>query len=149
MRASTQEAYITLNIILLFIINELRLIFLQFTNGRIPYGIMQTMTLDDRRRSLAAKLKGARLKANAQRKYSRTSQGQPQSVVAKRHQSLTQAYVARKLGISQSFLSKLEKGQQEPNFLLVELLARYYGVKLSELATYSRDENRFGHHLND
>ncbi|SRR5258707_10550314 len=107
------------------------------------------MTIDDRRRFLAAKLRGARLKANAQRKYSRTGQGQPQSVVAKRYLPLTQAFVARELGISQSFLSKLEKGQQEPNFLLVELLARYYGVKLSEFATYTREEIRLGHHLND
>src|SRR5258707_12453441 len=107
------------------------------------------MTIEDRRRFLAAKLKGARLKANAQRKYSRTSQGQPQSVVAKRHLPLTQAFVARELGISQSFLSKLEKGQQEPNFLLVELLASYYGVKLSAFATYSHDETRCRHHLND
>jgi DNA-binding XRE family transcriptional regulator len=107
------------------------------------------MTIDDRRRFLAAKLKGARLKANAQRRYSRTSQAQSQSFVAKKHLSLTQAFVARELGISQSFLSKLEKGQQEPNFLLVELLARYYGVKLSEFTTYTREETRLGHHLND
>jgi transcriptional regulator with XRE-family HTH domain len=51
--------------------------------------------------------------------------------------------VVRELGISQSFLSKLEKDQQEPNFLLVELLAKYYGVK-----TDTRDEVRQGHHLN-
>jgi DNA-binding XRE family transcriptional regulator len=107
------------------------------------------MTIDDRRKSLAAKLKGARLHANGQRKYSRASQGRPQSSLAKRHQPLTQAFVARELGISQSFLSKLEKGEQEPNFLLVELLARYYGVKLAAFATYSPDETRRGHHLND
>src|SRR5713226_6785046 len=105
------------------------------------------MTIDDRRKSLAAKLKSARRQANAQRKYSRASQGRPQSGLAKRHQPLTQAFVARELGISQSFLSKLENGEQEPNFLLVERLARYYGVKLSEFATYTQDETRLGHHL--
>jgi transcriptional regulator with XRE-family HTH domain len=68
---------------------------------------------------------------------------------AKRHRTLTQALVAKELGISQSFLSKLEQGRQEPNFLLVELLARYYGVNLTNFATYSRDEIKRGHHLND
>jgi transcriptional regulator with XRE-family HTH domain len=58
-------------------------------------------------------------------------------------------FVARELGISQSFLSKLEKGQQEPNFLLVEQLARYYGVRLSGFATYTREEARLARHLND
>jgi transcriptional regulator with XRE-family HTH domain len=98
---------------------------------------------------LAAKLRGARLKANAQRKYSKASQRPKEAIVAKRHRPLTQAFVATELGISQSFLSKLEKGQQEPNFLLVELLAKYYGVKLSAFATYTRDETQAGHHLND
>jgi transcriptional regulator with XRE-family HTH domain len=71
------------------------------------------------------------------------------NTVAKRQQPLTQALVARELGINQSFLSKFEKGQQEPNFLLVEVLARYYGVKLSASSTYSHDETRRGHYLND
>jgi len=57
--------------------------------------------------------------------------------------------VAQELGISQSFFSKLEKGQQEPNFLLVALLAKYYGVRLSAFQTYTRDELRRGHHLNE
>jgi transcriptional regulator with XRE-family HTH domain len=105
--------------------------------------------MDNRRKILAGKLKGARLKANAQRRYSKAQQRSLQEKVAKRHQPLTQEFAARELGISQSFLSKIEKGQQEPNFLLVERLARYYGVKLSDFATYTRDEIRLGHHLND
>jgi hypothetical protein len=64
----------------------------------------KNMTIDNRRKYLGAKSKGARLKANAQRKYSRTSQGQPQSDMGNRHRSLTQAVVARELGMSQSFL---------------------------------------------
>jgi transcriptional regulator with XRE-family HTH domain len=107
------------------------------------------MTIEERREILAAKLRGARLKANAQRKLSRASQRKTSTLGAKRHQPLTQAFVARELGISQSFLSKLEKGQQEPNFLLIELLAKYYGVRLSVFQTYTRDELRHGHHLND
>jgi len=106
------------------------------------------MAIESRLRILAVKLKEARLKANAQRKHSKAHQRPQQTTVAKRHQPLTQGFVARELGISQSFLSKLEKGQQEPNFLLVERLARYYGVKLSEFATYTQDETRLGHHLN-
>jgi DNA-binding XRE family transcriptional regulator len=107
------------------------------------------MIKDERRKILAARLRGARLKADAQRKLSRISSRKTPTVATKRHQPLTQAFVAKELGISQSFLSKLEKGQQEPNFLLVELLARYYGVKLSAFQTYTRDEVRQGHHLNE
>jgi DNA-binding XRE family transcriptional regulator len=107
------------------------------------------MDLDERRMILAARLRGARLKADGQRKYSRASQRPKEAVVPKRHLRLTQAFVANELGISQSFLSKLEKGQQEPNFLLVELLAKYYGVKLSAFETYTADEKQLGHHLND
>lgn len=106
------------------------------------------MTIEDRRRILAGKLKGARLKANSQRKYSKAQQRPSQIAIAKRYQPLTQAFVARELGISQSFLSKLEHGQQEPNFLMVELLAKYYGVKLSAFATYTKQEISLGHHLN-
>jgi hypothetical protein len=55
-----------------------------------------------------------------------------------------------KAGVGGStFLSKLEKGLQEPNFLLVERLSRYYGVRLSVFETYTLDEKRLGHHLND
>jgi transcriptional regulator with XRE-family HTH domain len=73
-----------------------------------------------------------------------------QSVVAKKHLPLTQAFAAKQLGISQSFLSKIENGQQEPNFLLVERMAAYYGVKkLSAFETYSEAERTSFHHLND
>ena len=104
------------------------------------------MAIEERRKILAARLRGARLKANAQR---RLAQRQAHLKDGNRYQPLTQAFVARQLGISQSFLSKLEKGLQEPNFLLVELLARYYGVRLSVFETYTQDEKRSGHHLND
>jgi transcriptional regulator with XRE-family HTH domain len=107
------------------------------------------MKIDGRLTSLGAKLKGARLYANAQRRVFRTSQGHPQSAMAKRYMPLTQTFVAKELGISQSFLSKLEMGQQEPNFLLVERLASYYGVKLSAFATYTKEEMQNGCHLND
>jgi transcriptional regulator with XRE-family HTH domain len=108
------------------------------------------MTVEERRRILGRKLKSARLKAMGQRKLSRRSAGRTQSFVAKKHQTMTQAFAAKQLGISQSFLSKLEKGQQEPNFLLVEKMAAYYGIKkLSSFETYSSDERNSFHHLND
>jgi transcriptional regulator with XRE-family HTH domain len=108
------------------------------------------MNIEERRRILGHKLKSARLKAMAQRKFSRTNAGRTQSFVAKKHQPITQAFAAKQLGISQSFLSKLEKGQQEPNFLLVEKMAAYYGIKkLSSFETYSSDERTGFHHLND
>jgi transcriptional regulator with XRE-family HTH domain len=62
---------------------------------------------------------------------------------------MTQAFVAKELGISQSFLSKLERGQQEPNFLVVELLAHYYGVRLSSFETYTVEDKQLHHRLND
>lgn len=76
--------------------------------------------------------------------------GRTQSAVAKKHLPLTQAFAAKQLGISQSFLSKIEDGQQEPNFLLVEKMAAYYGTKkFSIFETYSAEERTRFHHLND
>jgi transcriptional regulator with XRE-family HTH domain len=108
------------------------------------------MTIEERRKILGSKLKSARLNAMAQRKLSRKSMRWTQSVVAKKHQPMTQAFAAKQLGITQSFLSKLEKGRQEPNFLLVEKMAAYYGIKkLSLFETYSSEERAGFHHLND
>jgi transcriptional regulator with XRE-family HTH domain len=108
------------------------------------------MTVEERRKILGLRLKSARLKAMAQRKLSRKNVGWTQSVVAKKHHPMTQAFAAKQLGISQSFLSKLEKGLQEPNFLLVEKMAAYYGIKkLSSFETYSSEERTRSHHLND
>jgi len=103
---------------------------------------------DTRFDRLAVRLRRARLRANSQRKLSKSQQRAPQLTMAKRHQPLTQAVVAREMGISQSLLSKIQKGQLEPGFLLVGSLARYHGVKLSAVATYLRDDLRDGHHLN-
>jgi hypothetical protein len=64
------------------------------------------MGILERRRILAAKLKEARLKAESRRKLSRASGQQSQGVTAKRHQALTQAFVAKQLGISQSLAEK-------------------------------------------
>jgi transcriptional regulator with XRE-family HTH domain len=111
---------------------------------------IRSIPIEERRIILGLRLKSARLKAMAQRKLSRKSVGSTQSVVAKKHQPMTQAFAAKQLGISQSFLSKLEKGQQEPNFLLVEKMAAYYDIKkLSSFGTYSSEERKGLHHLND
>lgn len=76
--------------------------------------------------------------------------GRTQIAVAKKHLPMTQAFAAKQLGISQSFLSKIEDGRQEPNFLLVERMAAYYGTKkLSMFETYSSEERIGFHHLND
>lgn len=108
------------------------------------------MTIEERRKILGGRLKSARLKAMAQRKLSRTTTGRAQGVLAKKHQPMTQAFAATQLGISQSFLSKIEDGQQEPNFLLVERMAAYYDIKkLSWFETYSPEERAGLHHLND
>jgi hypothetical protein len=112
------------------------------------------VTIEDRRKILGIKLRSARLRAAAQRNLSRTTAGRTpgrtQSVVAKKHWQMTQAFAARQLGISQSFLSKIETGQEEPNFLLVERMRAYYGFKkLSSFETYSSKERIGLHHLND
>jgi DNA-binding XRE family transcriptional regulator len=108
------------------------------------------MTIEERRKKLGGRLKSARLKAMAQRKLSRTTTGRRQGVVAKKHEPMTQAFAATQLGISQSFLSKIEDGQKEPSFLLVERMAAYYGIKkLSWFETYDPEERTGFHHLND
>src|ERR1039458_794645 len=99
------------------------------------------MTVEERRKNLGQRLKFARRKAVAQRKLSRKSAVRTPGVVARKHRPMTQAFAAKELGISQSFLSKLEKGLQEPSFLLVEKMAAYYGIKkLSWFETFSAEE---------
>jgi DNA-binding XRE family transcriptional regulator len=106
------------------------------------------MTIEERRKILGAKLRNARKRADAQRKLSKTQRRTPDPV-AKKHLPMTQAFAAHQVGISQSFLSKLEKGEQQPDFLLLERLAAYYGFKVSAFATYTHEEWRAGQHLND
>jgi transcriptional regulator with XRE-family HTH domain len=55
---------------------------------------------------------------------------------------LTQSVVAAHLEISQSYLSKVENGHQEPGFLLVEKMCAYYGLETTEMWTLSEDERR-------
>ncbi|HWH59902.1 MAG TPA: helix-turn-helix transcriptional regulator [Terriglobales bacterium] len=74
--------------------------------------------LEERRRVLGSKLRGARL-----------------------GHRLTQAAVAQALGVSQSNLSKVEAGEQDPGFLLVERLSAYYNVSLNGLSTLTREES--------
>lgn len=108
------------------------------------------MTIEERRVILGNSLRRARSKAMAQRRLSRKRAVRPQGAVAKKHLPMTQAFAAKQLGISQSFLSKLEKGLQEPNFLLVERMKAYYGIEnWSWFETYSQKEPRRSHHLND
>jgi transcriptional regulator with XRE-family HTH domain len=106
------------------------------------------MAIEERRRILGERLRGARLKASGQRKRA-LALYLTQGSVAKRHKPLTQAFVAEQFGISQSYLSKVENGEQEPGFLLVEGLAAYYGSKVQTFRTYTLDEWRAGHHVND
>ncbi len=61
-----------------------------------------------------------------------------------------QAFAAKQWESANRFSLSLEKGQQEPNFLLVEKMAAYYGIKkLSSFETYRSDERASFHHLND
>jgi hypothetical protein len=54
-------------------------------------------------------------------------------------------FTASKEQFKNSILSSLAFSKQLARYYV----ARYYGVRLAEFATYSRDEIRFGHHLND
>lgn len=60
---------------------------------------------------------------------------------------MTQAAVASHLGISQSYLSKIEKGLQEPGCLLVEVMCAYYGIKTLHVATMSDEERSKAHNM--
>src|ERR1017187_1509433 len=86
---------------------------------------------------LGTKLRSARQAADRRRKrYLRFIAG------VKDRKPLTQSVVATHLGISQSYLSKVESGGQEPGFLLVEKMCAYYGLKMTQLLTLSDDERR-------
>ena len=49
---------------------------------------------------------------------------------------LTQAQVARMLGRPQSFISKVESGDQRFDFLMLQVLARIYGKSLLTTRTH-------------
>jgi transcriptional regulator with XRE-family HTH domain len=60
----------------------------------------------------------------------------------KKHPAMTQARAAKALGVSQSYLSKIESGAQVPSFLEVEWLAAFYGRELWQLRTLKEKEQR-------
>ena len=65
----------------------------------------------------------------------------------KDRKALTQSAAAKHMGISQSYLSKVETGNQEPGFLLVEKMCAYYGIKVGQLPTLSDQEQNEVHKL--
>ena len=88
------------------------------------------MDISERKRLLGTKLHSARVRAKALS----SSHGVQTS---NRSHGITQAQVARQLGISQSFISKIERGEQEASFLLIEQIAAYYKVPIGRFATYT------------
>ena len=97
---------------------------------------------ENRLRTLGERLRGARKGADSERKQFERSTAR-----AKKHSRLTQAAVAKHLGISQSYLSKVESGLREPGFLLVESMCAYYGIELKRLFTLSKFEQEQAHNF--
>jgi transcriptional regulator with XRE-family HTH domain len=97
---------------------------------------------DNRLHTIGERLRGARKGADSERKQFERSTAR-----AKKHSRLAQAAVAKHLGISQSYLSKVESGLQEPGFLLVESMCAYYGIKLTQLFTLSKSEQEQAHNF--
>jgi transcriptional regulator with XRE-family HTH domain len=91
---------------------------------------------------LGTKLRSARKDAGRERKRFLRSTKLP-----KDRKALTQSAVAKHMGISQSYLSKVETGNQEPGFLLVEKMCAYYGIKVGQLSTLSDQEQSEVHEL--
>lgn len=59
---------------------------------------------------------------------------------------LTQAQVARALGISQSTVAELELGVKEPSFRMMKRFATFYGASVDELFyAADRDSPEQGH----
>ena len=106
------------------------------------FSILWMSTAENRRRTLGARLRGARKGADSKRKEFERS-----TATAKKHSRLTQAAVAEHFEISQSYLSKVESGLQEPGFLLVESMCAYYGIKLAQLFTLSQSEQEQAHNF--
>lgn len=97
------------------------------------FSILWMSTAENRLRTLGARLRSAR-KDRKRKEFERST------ATGKKHSRLTQAAAAEHLEISQSYLSKVEGGLQEPGFLLVESMCAYYGITLAELPTLSKLE---------
>jgi transcriptional regulator with XRE-family HTH domain len=91
---------------------------------------------------LGSKLRSARRSADRERKRQQKS-----ATGVKETKVMTQAAAAMHLGISQSYLSKIEKGLQEPGCLLLESMCAYYGIRMTHLATISDEERSQAHNL--
>jgi DNA-binding XRE family transcriptional regulator len=84
---------------------------------------------------LGMKLRSSRRDADRdRRRYLRSTK------LPKDRKYLTQSAVAKHMGVSQSYLSKVERGVQEPGFLLVEKMCAYYNIKVGQLLTLPEEE---------
>jgi transcriptional regulator with XRE-family HTH domain len=106
------------------------------------WNILVDSTTQARLSILGSKLRSARRSADRERKRQKRS-----ITGAKETKVMTQADVAIHLGISQSYLSKIEKGLQEPGCLLVESMCAYYGIKMTQVATMSDEERSQAHNM--
>ena len=64
-------------------------------------------------------------------------------------QNLTQAEMARKLGISRSAVGMYEQGKREPDFETLEAIADYFNVTLDYLRTGVPADGQGKYYLND
>lgn len=52
---------------------------------------------------------------------------------------VTQAELARRLGVDRSYVSRIEHGQRLPGLTMLAQLARYFGCRLEELVIMDAD----------
>lgn len=62
--------------------------------------------------------------------------------VLRKYLGKTQAELAQELGISQSYLSEIEKGSKEVTFSLLQKYSDRFGVPLSALLFFVEEEGR-------
>ena len=53
---------------------------------------------------------------------------------------LSKAHLARNIGVSRSYITKLEKGTLQPSARIMFKIAAYFGCRVEELFRYAPDE---------
>lgn len=54
--------------------------------------------------------------------------------------SISKAHLARQLGVTRSYIAKLENGQAQPSADLMFRAARYFGVRIEDIFRYGDDQ---------
>ncbi len=54
---------------------------------------------------------------------------------------ITKSELARMIGVSRSYITRLEKGQLRPSAEIMFKIARYFGCRVDEVFSYEIDSN--------